>query len=148
MSKTVCFDFDGVLAAYDTWKDGEIGDPLIEGIRLARICRQHGFKIVINTCRTHPTHGAGNQKDQFNRISDWLQENKVPYDYIEMYGKPIADYYIDDRGIRFDQKYGNFDGYAGFLFDKWMNEIQIKGGKVEDLDPELKSILNKEVGSK
>jgi hypothetical protein len=31
---------------------------------------------------------------------NWLDENQIPYDQVIL-GKPIGDYWIDDRAIRF-----------------------------------------------
>ena len=114
---TVCFDFDGVLAEYDEWKDGEIGKPIPEGVVLANGCRAMGYKIVISTCRTHQIHGGLiGQITQAQMIQNWLNENKVPFDWIEMDGKPIADVYVDDRGLYFDQNMGkNMKGYGSYL---------------------------------
>ena len=125
---TICFDFDGVLAAYDEWENGKIGDPLPEGIRLAQLCEKQGYKIVINTCRTHPQHGAGNQREQFLAIKKWLYDNKVSYDWVEMKGKPIADVYVDDRGLKFEQKAGHQGGYAEVLFNKFIKTSIENGG--------------------
>ena len=112
---TVCFDFDGVLAEYDGWKDGAIGEPIPEGVVLANACRAMDYKIIISTCRTHPEHAPGNGY-QYRDIRNWLNENKVPFDWIEMDGKPIADVYVDDRGLYFDQHMGkNMKGYGSYM---------------------------------
>ena len=125
MSKTICFDFDGVLASYDGWKDGAIGEPISNGVKLAKLCHKAGYKIVINTCRTHPQHGAGNQREQFLAIKKWLYDNKVPYDWVEMKGKPIADVYIDDRGMYFDQDLGKtMKTYDKYMFDMIQERVQ------------------------
>ncbi len=114
--KTVCFDFDGVLAHYDGWNNGKIGRPLPGGIGLAQLLTKLGYKIVICTCRTHPEHGT--QEQQINAVTSWLESNQVPYDDLDLLGKPIADIYLDDRGLRFDPQYGIFPTYAGFMADR------------------------------
>ena len=122
---TICFDFDGVLASYDEWKDGAIGKPIPCGVKLAKLCHEAGYKIVINICRTHPQHGAGNQREQFLAIKKWLYDNKVPYDWVEMKGKPIADVYIDDRGMYFDQDLGKtMKTYDKYMFDMIQERVQ------------------------
>jgi hypothetical protein len=119
--KTVCFDFDGVLASYDGWKDGAIGDPIPGGVALLRMCDAVGYRIVIQTCRTHPEHGAGDF--QLRSIKSWLRDYKIPCDYIELDGKAMAHVYVDDRGLYFDQqlmKDLSPEGarvYAGSMFD-------------------------------
>ena len=111
---TVCFDFDGVLAEYDDWKDGTIGEPLLAGVELVRLCDEAGFTTVLQTCRTHPIHGPSQQLDM---IKYWLRKHKVPIDEIELDGKPVADYYVDDRGLHFNQLRAKTLGkeYAAFL---------------------------------
>ena len=122
---TICFDFDGVLSSYDGWKDGAIGEPILNGVKLAKLCHEAGYKIVINTCRTHPQHGAGNQREQFLAIKKWLYDNKVSYDWVEMKGKPIADVYIDDRGMYFDQDLGKtMKTYDKYMFDMIQERVQ------------------------
>ena len=112
---TICFDFDGVLAEYDTWKDGEIGNPIPEGVVLANACKALGYKIVISTCRTHPEHLPSNHY-QLRDIRKWLFDNKVPFDHIDDLGKPTADVYVDDRGLYFDQGMGkNMKGYGSYM---------------------------------
>ena len=125
---SVCFDFDGVLAEYYEWKDGEIGEPLPAGVQLANLLHEQGFRIVIQTCRTHIDHGSMNAQRQWWMVYDWLKKNDVPFDYIEIYGKPMADYYIDDRGVRFEQSQGNSLEYAEVLYGKIM---QHRFGDVE-----------------
>ena len=122
---TICFDFDGVLASYDGWKDGAIGEPISNGVKLSKLCHEAGYKIVINTCRTHPQHGAGNQREQFLAIKKWLYDNKVPYDWVEMKGKSIADVYVDDRGMYFDQDLGKtMKTYDKYMFDMIQERVQ------------------------
>lgn len=112
---TICFDFDGVLAAYDEWRDGAIGEPIPEGLILANACRAMGYKIVIQTCRTHREHAPSNDY-QLRDIRKWLHDNKVPFDHIDIHGKPTADVYIDDRGLYFDQHMGiNMKGYGAYM---------------------------------
>jgi hypothetical protein len=112
--KIVCFDFDGVLASYTEW-DGGIGDPIPGGLDLIRRCRKAGYKIIISTCRTHPQHD--NQIQQYYEIIDWLRVYEVPWDKIDLEGKPTAHVYIDDRGLSFDQSAGiKLGGYGKLLF--------------------------------
>ena len=111
---TGCFDFDGVLASYDGWKDGEIGEPIPAGVELIRLCREAGHKIIIATCRTHPKHGTSHVQQL--KIICWLTVNRVSFDWLETEGKPVADYYVDDRGLWFNQEKGYDTKYADELF--------------------------------
>lgn len=129
---TICFDFDGVLAAYDEWRDGAIGEPIPGGVVLVNACRAMGYKIVIATCRTHPEHAPSNDY-QFRDIRKWLFDNNIPFDHIDTVGKPTADVYIDDRGMFFDQSMGkNMKGYGSYMMALIKERVE--------------SINNKEVG--
>jgi len=111
----VCFDFDGVLAEYDGWKNGAIGEPLDAGVELIRLCDEAGFETILATCRLHPEHGSN--VEQFEMIKAWLRKYDIPVDEIEVEGKPMADYYVDDRGLHFNQKRAKMMGkdYAAVL---------------------------------
>ena len=114
--KTVCFDFDGVLAAYDGWKDGAIGDPIPGGVALLKLCHEAGYRIEIATCRTHPEHAPSNDY-QLRDIRKWLFDNKIPFDHIDCVGKPTANVYVDDRGMYFHQHAGkSLRGYGDLMF--------------------------------
>lgn len=51
--KTICVDFDGVIAQYDGFKGNDIfGDP-IDGVQSAmEVLKKKGFTIIIFTTRT------------------------------------------------------------------------------------------------
>lgn len=97
--KTICIDFDGVLATYDGWKGrGEIGEPISGASEATQTLKKEGYTIIIFTTR--------NGED----IKKWLDKNKISYDYINENpdqpkntneGKPIADIYLDDRAVCF-----------------------------------------------
>ena len=83
--RNVAVDFDGTLV---------YGDKLISGAKEAmQSLRDAGYVIYIFSCNGH----------------DWIQKvlnkHEVPYDYIydseRNVGKPICDWYIDDRAIGF-----------------------------------------------
>jgi hydroxymethylpyrimidine pyrophosphatase-like HAD family hydrolase len=127
--KTVCFDLDGVLASYKEWpEDGSIGDPLPAGVKLLKLCKEAGYKTVLSTCRTHPCHGIENQVKQAHLITAWLRENGLRglIDEIDDEGKPIADVYIDDRGLRFDQRAGSLESYGDWLFNGFIKQKETK----------------------
>ena len=102
---TVCFDLDGVLAEYTEWvEDSPIGAPIEVGIKLARFFKEAGWNVVIQSCRTNPDiAGEKNAQNQWTLIYNWLIANGVPFGFISRSGKALADYYIDDRGVFFDQ---------------------------------------------
>ncbi len=98
--KTICIDFDGVIAQYQGWEgEDKFGSP-VPGVQSAlKVLRKEGFQIIIFTTR-------GNE----DGLQQYLKENDIPYDYINENpeqpkgsnsGKPIADLYVDDRSVCF-----------------------------------------------
>jgi len=97
----VCVDLDGTIAHYKGWVDeAHFGEP-ITGVQAAlEKLRSAGWKIIIFTTR-------GNRE----LIRAYLEKHAIPFDYINENpeqplgasdGKPIADAYVDDRGIQFN----------------------------------------------
>lgn len=100
----VAVDLDGVILQYDEWKGplhyGEPVPGVTDGLETLRCM---GFKIVVYTTRANPL-AAGNQGftavEQINLVAGYLKAWRIPFDYISLF-KPLANYYIDDRAIRF-----------------------------------------------
>lgn len=91
--RSVCIDFDGVLAKYDGWKGSSVVGEPFEGVRDFMFKLKKQFKVVVHTTRA-------NDLDGYLAVRNFLKKNKIPYDTIEP--KPIAVAYIDDRGINCD----------------------------------------------
>jgi hypothetical protein len=97
---TIAVDFDRVLFTHDSWKGHEhYGEPLPHSQLALTMLQRMGFKIMIWTTRA-----------QTDVIKKACEENSIPYDYINENpnqppeinpSKPVADYYIDDRAVRF-----------------------------------------------
>ncbi len=117
--KIICVDFDGTVCGF-AYPD--IG-PLKPGVREALTkFRELGYHIVVYSCRT-----CGWFPEVFNDSSDldegtpihpslwrrvvamreFLDANSIPYDEIDdgKRGKPPAAFYIDDKGVRFDNNW-------------------------------------------
>ena len=98
----VCVDFDGTLVhnAYP-----ETGSP-IEGSAEALLrLRKMGFYIIIFSCRTNISLCL-NEREMFRQkklIEKSLKDYGIPFDEVALSstGKPIADFYIDDRAVPF-----------------------------------------------
>jgi len=121
--KTICLDFDGVLAYYTEW-DGTIGNPNPEGIKLAMLLHDNGYKIIIQSCRTHSTWGK--TTENLDEMKKWLEKNSVPYDEIESGNKAFAHIYVDDRAINFPAN----KGPASQIFEQ-ISEFLTKGDNDE-----------------
>jgi len=89
--KTFCFDMDGVICNLDH-DDYEHRTPIQDTLDLMDDLYYEGHTIIINTGR-HILH--------MPNTKDWLEKNKVSYNHIQ-FGKPVADVYIDDKGLRFN----------------------------------------------
>ncbi len=94
---TVAVDLDGTLAEKEEPFSAEtIGPPRTETVEWVRKFKDAGARIIIFTVRGSDDLVAG-----------WLDENDVPYDYInenpdqpeDSSGKVIADVYWDDRAF-------------------------------------------------
>jgi capsule biosynthesis phosphatase len=101
----ICIDLDGVVAelklpgqAYEELK------PVPGAAEKIRQLRHQGHYIILFTAR-HMKTCNGNIGQVMNRIGlvtlQWLDKCGIEYDEI-FFGKPWADVYIDDNGIRFD----------------------------------------------
>jgi len=113
MKPTICVDFDGTLCdhAYP-----EIG-PVKAGACEALIAfKRMGYHILIYTCRTSSYHfevfggtpgDNALERPRVQAMIAWLNEHDIPYDEVDdgTKGKPLADFYIDDKGVRFDDNW-------------------------------------------
>jgi histidinol phosphatase-like enzyme len=63
-----------------------------------------GHYITIYSCRTGEELKSSkyDRADQVKKMEEFLTDNHIPFDEIyEGVGKPVADRYIDDRGIEY-----------------------------------------------
>jgi hypothetical protein len=99
--KTICIDFDGVLADYSEGYQGKdiFGDMVPNADIATGVLKKNGWTIIIYT--TRPATDA---------LKKWLKDNNISYDYInENPDQPedskgcklMADIYLDDRGMSF-----------------------------------------------
>lgn len=99
----VAFDLDGTLADYrGGWKiHSEFpGDPLPGTEDNLRRLHEAGIKIGILTTRNKEIVEEWLHKHGLHLFVDWVNEN--PDQPVNTGIKPIADHYVDDRGIRFE----------------------------------------------
>ena len=113
----ICFDLDNTLVSYPT----VVGDystvkPINKNITLLKSLKKDGHEIIIYTARRMKTHN-GNVgkviKDIAGVTIDTLEKFNIDYDEL-IFGKPIADIYIDDRAIN---PYINDISYFGLFYD-------------------------------
>lgn len=143
----VCFDLDNTLVSYPTipnnYNTVKPNEPMI---RLARKMHSEGHTIIIHTARRMKTHnnnmGAA-IKDIGMYTFNTLEEFGIPYDEL-IFGKPIADMYIDDRSVNPYRGDLKCMGYIGIedvdkplnsLNPNKYNSIEVLGGKVVKRGP-------------
>ncbi|MCH8300752.1 MAG: HAD hydrolase family protein [Candidatus Marinimicrobia bacterium] len=88
--KIIAVDIDGTIC---TIEEDYSRCELIDGSREALLMLQEkGFKIYLHT---------GRHIDKYDITVSWLKKHNVAYNYI-VFGKPNAQYYIDDKAIKFN----------------------------------------------
>lgn len=102
--KTIAVDLDGVIFYYDEWKGiDHFGEPIF-GVRQAlRFLKNSlGYRIEIYTNRMNKESNKGYTTEQLReKVAGALLKHKIPFDDIVSV-KPLAEFYIDDRAIRFN----------------------------------------------
>lgn len=97
-----CFDLDNTLVTYpQTAGDYSTVLPIQKNIQFLKNLKSKGHYIIIYTARRMKTHGGNVSKviSDIGRVTfDTLDKYDIPYDEIH-FGKPYADYYIDDLAI-------------------------------------------------
>jgi len=98
----VCFDLDNTLVTYPLVAgDYSTVRPIHSTIELVRRLHSEGHTIIIHTARrmlTHKHNVGAVIKDIGRTTFDTLEKFDIPYDEL-IFGKPIADVYIDDRSV-------------------------------------------------
>ena len=89
--KTVCVDFDGVLATHSNDK-GSYGPLIPEGKQLVEDLKRKGYRIVILTARKN-----------LGLVQYALKQYGIPFDQITNHKVPAVAY-IDDRAISVNSK--------------------------------------------
>jgi len=124
----ICFDLDNTLVTYPYTKgDYTTVKPIEKNVKLLRRLKLEGHTIIIYTARRMLTHNhnvGAVMKDIAQLTFTTLEQFDIPYDEI-IFGKPIADIYIDDRAI-----------------NPLFQSLQIFGKEFEDHSPST-PIINK-----
>ncbi len=91
--KTVVVDIDGTIFKFkfEDYIQNQWGAP-IKGAKKTLENIHKDYKIVLFTARGD---------DERKALELHLRKYDIPYDELRM-NKPYADYYIDDRGLRFN----------------------------------------------
>ena len=124
----VCFDLDNTLVTYPTVPNNyNTVKPIQHTINILNKLKNDGHEIIIYTARRMQTHN-GNVGKVIKDIAlvtiNTLEKFNIHYDEL-IFGKPIADIYIDDRAIN---PYLNNINFFGLFTEK--NEEQIIYNKI------------------
>lgn len=92
-SRRFVFDIDGVIAKLQKDNDYAVAEPNWEMIRLINRLYDMGNQIILHTARGYVT-GIDWKDITENQLKDW----KLSYHELH-FGKPNADYYVDDKMI-------------------------------------------------
>ena len=100
-----CFDLDGTIC-YTKKKDESYLEvkPIPGAVSTLKRLKKEGHYIIIMTARNMATHSNNLGKIIANQapiVFEWLKKHEIPYDEIH-FGKPLADFYIDDKAIRLE----------------------------------------------
>jgi capsule biosynthesis phosphatase len=100
----ICIDVDGVICELrrpeQTYADLA---PLPGAVEKMNALKQAGHYLILCTARHMATCNSNIGlvvARQGKTLLDWLAEHQIPYDEI-WFGKPHADVYLDDNGLRF-----------------------------------------------
>lgn len=100
--KIICFDVDStLLTPPKDQKDYSTCEPIYETCEFVRHLHAKGHTILIHTSRGMLTfEGNVNQAEEVHRktLEDCLTKFNIPYHNL-IFGKPYADFYIDDKAV-------------------------------------------------
>jgi len=88
-----CFDIDGVIATLAPGNDYSRAQPIADTIKAVNMLHDAGHTFELHTAR-----GSGTGQDWGTVTREQLSRWGVKYDRL-VFGKPAADFYIDDRLI-------------------------------------------------
>ena len=101
-NKRICFDLDNTLVTFPIIKNDYTSvKPIKKNINFLRYLKRFGNTIIIYTARRMKTHNGniGKINSDIGKITfETLDKFNIPYDEI-YFGKPYADFYIDDLAL-------------------------------------------------
>lgn len=143
IKKRICFDLDNTLVTFPrTPNDYTSVEPIKKNIQYLKFLKSLGHTIIIYTARRMRTH-KGNVSAVIQDIGkvtfDTLQKFDIPYDEI-YFGKPYADFYIDDIAFNVFQSLDkNLGFYQQNLKSRSFNSVEDIGSSIlkKSDDPKL-----------
>jgi len=112
--KRFCFDLDGTLCTFPrVTGDYATVLPINKTIKKLKYLKSLGHTIIIQTARgmgSSCQNAGAAQAKAYHEVFAFLEREKIPFDEI-YFGKPQADYYIDDLAV---SPFGDLDKDLGF----------------------------------
>ena len=132
--KRFCFDLDSTLVTKPTIEgDYSSVKPIQRNINYLKFLRDCGHTIIICTARRMRTHSGnvGSVVADIGKVTfDTLDRFNIPYDEI-YFGKPYADFYIDDLGVDSNDFIDKATGYYDTITKpRDFNSIEIFGDHI------------------
>jgi capsule biosynthesis phosphatase len=126
--KRFCFDLDGTLVSYPKINgDYSSVEPIEKNINVLRYLKNFGHTIIIYTARRMKSCNGniGKVVASIGKTTfETLEKFNIPYDEI-YFGKPIADYYIDDLAINaFDDLEKELGFYSSHIEPRSFNSVE------------------------
>jgi len=126
--KRICFDLDNTLVSYPKINNDYTSvEPIQKNIELLKYLKRFNNTIIIYTARRMKTHSGNIGKINADIVKitfDTLEKFNIPYDEI-YFGKPYADFYIDDLAINcFDDIEKEIGFYNNFIATRDFNNIE------------------------
>ena len=105
--KNNAIDFDGVIHTFDRgWHDGTCyGEPIAGSLDIVKSLSER-YNVIIFTAKARPDRPLVNNKTGKELVTEWLEHHNVLQYVVEVtHEKPRAQYYIDDKAIKFDNNW-------------------------------------------
>jgi capsule biosynthesis phosphatase len=128
-NKRICFDLDNTLVTFPKVKnDYNTVEPIKKNIDFLNYLKRMGNEIIIYTARRMKTCNGNNGKllKDIGKITfDTLEKFGINYDEI-YFGKPNADFYIDDLAINcFDNIEKTTGFYNNIIQTRFFNKLDL-----------------------
>jgi len=150
-SLTYVFDLDNTLVTYPVIHgDYSTVKPISKMINLVKKLKENGHYIIIYTARRMKTHAGkvGAVIKDIGRVTlDTLEKFDIPYDEL-IFGKPLGDIYIDDRGYNpYDDRLFKLIGEYQMINDDIDNKIDNnKYNSIKCVDERIIKKVNRQIG--
>ncbi len=103
-ANVIAVDFDGVIHSSELgFHDGTIYGTLLPGAAEALKELANKYTVIIYTCKANPERPLINGMTGIELIWEWLESHNLDKFISDItFDKVNASYYIDDKGIRFN----------------------------------------------